>query len=103
MTAVPNGREVLAALEQAKFDVVLMDMQMPLMDGFECAAEIRRREQNAGGRVPIVAIAARAANGDTERYESAGIDEYVTRPLRPRELFYAIELSLIGRVPSGVS
>ncbi len=103
VTAVPNGREVLAALEQAKFDVVLMDMQMPLMDGFECAAEIRRREQNAGGRVPIVAIAARAANGDTERYESAGIDEYVTRPLRPRELFYAIELSLIGRVPSGVS
>jgi signal transduction histidine kinase/ActR/RegA family two-component response regulator len=100
VTVVPNGREVLSVLEQADFDVVLMDIEMPLMDGFECAAGIRRREQNAGGHLPIVAITAHAANGDKERCERAGIDEYVTKPLHPRELFHAIELALIGQVQS---
>ncbi len=103
VTVVPNGREALAALGRETFDLVLMDIQMPLMDGFECAAEIRRREQSAGGHIPIVAITAYAANGDSERCERAGIDEYVTKPLHPRELFRAIELSLTVRVPSRVS
>jgi signal transduction histidine kinase/CheY-like chemotaxis protein len=103
VTTVPNGREVLATLAREEFDLVLMDIQMPLMDGFECAAEIRQREQNTGRHLPIVAITAYAANGDSERCERAGIDEYVTKPLRPRELFHAIELSLTGRVPSPAS
>jgi len=103
VTAVLNGCEVLAALDRAEFDVVLMDIQMPLMDGFECAAQIRVREKTVGGHVPIVAITARAADGDSERCERAGIDEYVAKPLHPRELFHAIELALIGRVPSRTS
>ena len=103
VTAVPNGREALAALGREEFDLVLMDIQMPVMDGFECAAEIRQRERNAGGHLPIVAITAYAANGDSERCERAGIDEYVTKPLRPRELFHAVNLSLTGRVPSRAS
>jgi signal transduction histidine kinase/ActR/RegA family two-component response regulator len=103
VTAVPNGREALAALGREEFDLVLMDIQMPVMDGFECAAEIRQRERKAGGHVPIVAITAFAANGDSERCERAGIDEYVTKPLRPRELFHAINQSLTGRIPSHAS
>jgi CheY-like chemotaxis protein len=82
---------------------MLMDIQMPLMDGFECAAEIRRREEKIGAHIPIVAITAHAANGDGDRCERSRIDEYVTKPLRPRELFHAIELSLIGRVHSSTS
>ena len=100
---VQNGREALAALECAEFDLVLMDIQMPLMDGFACAAEIRRREGASGAHLPIVAITAHAAEGDGERCAQAGVDEYVTKPLRPRQLFDAIQLSLSARLPSRVS
>ncbi len=103
VTVVANGHEVLAALDRENFDLVLMDIEMPLMDGFECAAEIRRRDESAGGRIPIVAISARSANGDSERCDRADIDEYVTKPLRPRELFHAMEMSLAARNPSRVS
>ncbi len=103
VAVVLNGREALAALERAEFDLVLLDVQMPLMDGFECAAEIRRREQASGGHLPIVAITAHAAHGDGERCAEAGVDEYVTKPLRPRELFLAIESSISARSHSRVS
>jgi CheY-like chemotaxis protein len=71
------------------------------MDGLECVAEIRRREEKSSAHIPIVALTAHAANGD--RCERSRIDEYFTKPLRPRELFHAIELSLIGRVLSSTS
>jgi signal transduction histidine kinase/ActR/RegA family two-component response regulator len=100
---VQNGREALAALESAEFDLVLMDIQMPLMDGFACTAEIRRKERTSGDHLPIVAITAHASSGDGERCAQAGVDEYVTKPLRPRELFQAIQLSLSARMPSRVS
>ena len=100
---VENGREALAALDSAAFDLVLMDIQMPLMDGFACAAEIRRRERTSGDHLPIVAITAHSAEGDGERCAQAGVDEYVTKPLRPRQLFDAIQLSLAARMPSRVS
>ena len=100
---VYNGREVLAALESAQFDLVLMDIQMPVMDGFACATEIRRRENATGDHLPIVAITAHAASGDGERCAQAGVDEYVTKPLRPRELFQAIQSSLSARLQSRVS
>jgi CheY-like chemotaxis protein len=100
---VYNGREVLAALESAQFDLVLMDIQMPVMDGFACATEIRRRESATGDHLPIVAITAHAASGDGERCAQAGVDEYVTKPLRPRQLFQAIQSSLDARLQSRVS
>jgi CheY-like chemotaxis protein len=97
VTTVENGREVLAILERGDFDVLLMDIQMPLMDGLECAAEIRSRERKSGGRIAIVAITGHTANGYDTRYSQCGMDEFVLKPLRPKELFHAIDLSLSAR------
>jgi len=97
VTTVMNGREVLALLARDEFDVVLMDIQMPVMDGLQCAVEIRSREQKTGGRIPIVAITGHTANGYERRYSQCGMDEYVVKPLRPRELFHAIDVSLTSR------
>ena len=97
VTTVENGREVLAILERGDFDVVLMDIQMPLMDGLECASEIRSRERKNGRRIAIVAITGHTANGYEARYSQCGMDEFVLKPLRPKELFHAIDLSLSAR------
>ena len=94
VTAVMNGREVLALLDRDEFDVVLMDIQMPLMDGLQCAVEIRSRERKTGGRIPIVAITGHTGNGYERRYSQCGMDEYIVKPLRPKELFHAIDVSL---------
>ncbi|MBY0525277.1 MAG: PAS domain S-box protein [Gemmataceae bacterium] len=77
---VSNGREALTVLEQEPFDVVLMDVQMPEMDGLEAAAEIRRRE-GGGRRLPIIALTAMAVQGDQEKCRQAGMDSYVTKPI----------------------
>ena len=76
-----NGREVLAALEGSRFDLILMDVQMPGMDGFEATAAIRKAERVTGSHVPIVAITAHAMQGDRERCLEAGMDEYLTKPI----------------------
>ena len=94
VTAVMNGREVLERLDRNEFDVVLMDIQMPLMDGLQCAVEIRSRERKTGGRIPIVAITGHTGNGYERRYSQCGMDEYIVKPLRPKELFHAIDVSL---------
>jgi PAS domain S-box-containing protein len=85
-----NGREAVAAWEQEAFDVVLMDVQMPEMDGFEATAAIRAREQAAGRHTPIVAVTAHAMKGDRERCLAAGMDTYVTKPIRTEELWRTI-------------
>jgi signal transduction histidine kinase/DNA-binding response OmpR family regulator len=85
-----NGREAVEALEHGVFDVVLMDLQMPEMDGLEATALIRARERQRGGRIPIVALTADAMSSDRDRCLRAGMDGYVTKPLRPEELFGAI-------------
>jgi PAS domain S-box-containing protein len=85
-----NGREALAALESASFDVVLMDVQMPEMDGFEATAVLRQREAGTGRHQPIVALTAHAMKGDRERCLAAGMDGYVSKPLQPGELLQAI-------------
>jgi two-component system sensor histidine kinase/response regulator len=86
-----NGKEAIDALERQNFDVVLMDVQMPDMDGFEATLAIRAREQETGRHVPIVAMTAHAMKGDRERCLEAGMDGYVAKPLQPTELFAAIE------------
>jgi signal transduction histidine kinase/CheY-like chemotaxis protein/HPt (histidine-containing phosphotransfer) domain-containing protein len=85
-----NGREAFAAFERESVDIVLMDVQMPEMDGFAATAAIREREKAIGTHVPIVALTAHAMKGDRERCLAAGMDAYVTKPLRVDALFEAI-------------
>jgi signal transduction histidine kinase/ActR/RegA family two-component response regulator len=86
-----NGLEVLAALERESFDVILMDVQMPEMDGFQTTAAIREREKQTGRHVPIIAITGFAMKGDRERCLEAGMDGYLCKPIRSKELFEAVE------------
>ncbi|MBS0209592.1 MAG: response regulator [Planctomycetes bacterium] len=88
---VNNGELALEALARDQFDVVLMDVQMPGMDGLTAAAEIRRREQGTGRHVPIIALTAHALAEDRQRCLDAGMDGYVSKPVRPKELFDAVE------------
>jgi CheY-like chemotaxis protein/HPt (histidine-containing phosphotransfer) domain-containing protein len=96
-----DGVEALAALEDDTFDVVLMDMQMPEMDGFEAVAEIRKREKvnPRRERVPIIALTAHAMKGDREKCLSAGMDQYVSKPIHAETLFRAMEQV----VPAGLT
>jgi two-component system sensor histidine kinase/response regulator len=89
-----NGREVLSALEAENFDVILMDVQMPEMDGFEATSMIRQCEQGTGRHQPIVAMTAHAMKGDRERCLEAGMDGYVSKPIEPAHLWQAIDAAL---------
>jgi CheY-like chemotaxis protein len=92
VVVVGNGREALDALDDGPpFDAVLMDVQMPEMDGFAATAAIRAREVDTGAHTPIIAMTAHALKGDRERCLAAGMDGYVTKPLRPQELFEVLE------------
>jgi PAS domain S-box-containing protein len=85
-----NGQEALEALERETFDLVLMDVQMPVMDGFQASAAIRAKEQETGRHLPIVAMTAHAMKGDRERCFEAGMDGYVSKPIEADALFTAI-------------
>jgi two-component system, sensor histidine kinase and response regulator len=85
-----TGKEALAALDWQTFDLILMDVQMPEMDGFEATVAIRAREQTTGRHVPIVAMTAHAMQGDRERCLEAGMDGYVAKPIQAKELLRAI-------------
>ncbi len=96
ITVVGNGAEAVAALERGTFDLVLMDVQMPEMDGLQATRLIREREQGTGRHVPVLAMTAYAMKGDREKCLEAGMDGYVTKPVRARELFEAIAAA-VGR------
>jgi signal transduction histidine kinase/DNA-binding response OmpR family regulator/HPt (histidine-containing phosphotransfer) domain-containing protein len=91
VTLAVNGQEALAALERQPFDLILMDVQMPIMDGFAATAAIRERETGTERHMPIIAMTAHAMAGDRERCFKAGMDAYVAKPFRPHELFRAVE------------
>ncbi|MGZ3502639.1 MAG: response regulator [Gemmatimonadaceae bacterium] len=98
IVSVVNGREAIAAVAKNVFDIVLMDVQMPEMDGLEATAAIRTMEAATGAHVPIIALTAHAMKGDREICIAAGMDEYLSKPINPKQLFALIEL-LTGATP----
>jgi CheY-like chemotaxis protein len=83
---VANGREALSALQEERYDLVLMDVQMPEMDGMEATTIIRDKEKLSGVHQVVIALTAHAMKGDQERCLAAGMDAYLTKPIRPQEL-----------------
>jgi PAS domain S-box-containing protein len=86
VTVAGNGEEALRALDKQAFDLVLMDVQMPEMDGLQATAAIRKGEMKSGKHIPIVAMTAHAMVGDKERCLEAGMDDYIAKPIRPEQL-----------------
>jgi two-component system sensor histidine kinase/response regulator len=91
VTVVGDGRAAVEAIAEGRFDVVLMDVQMPEMDGFEATAAIRARETTTGGHQRIIAMTANAMTGDRDRCLRAGMDGYVSKPLDGRLLCAVVE------------
>jgi CheY-like chemotaxis protein len=81
-----NGKQALSELEKTPFDLVLMDVQMPEMDGIEATEKLREREKSTGKHQPVVAMTALVMKGDRERCMDAGMDGYLSKPIRPQEL-----------------
>jgi CheY-like chemotaxis protein len=86
-----NGREALEALEKREIDMILMDLQMPEMDGVEATAAIRLKEKTTGNHIPIVAMTAHAMKSDEARCLAAGMDGYISKPIRARDLLHLVE------------
>ena len=97
VTVAADGKEAIAALAEGEFDVVLMDVEMPEMDGLEATAVIRVKERQTGNHVPIIAMTAHAMKGDRQRCLEAGMDGYVSKPIRARQLFDALRSVLDDR------
>ena len=85
-----NGQEAIYLAEQNRYDVILMDVQMPEMDGLEATAAIRKRE-DGGQRMPIIAMTAHSMKGDRERCLAAGMDAYISKPIKREELIETVE------------
>jgi two-component system, sensor histidine kinase and response regulator len=93
-----TGLEALLALEKESFDLVLMDVQMPEMDGLEATAAIREKEKGTGRRQAVVALTAHAMKGDREKCLAVGMDGYLTKPIRPQELDQLLEIYVARRM-----
>jgi two-component system sensor histidine kinase/response regulator len=107
VTVVGNGREALSAVKSGRFDLVAMDVQMPEMDGLNATAAIRNLEDKTCAEIPIVAMTAHAMKGDRERCLAAGMDDYVSKPIRAAELSRAISevtsQRKTGKVPVSIA
>jgi CheY-like chemotaxis protein len=100
VTIASNGREALTALEMKSFDLVLMDVQMPIMDGLEATALLREKEKKTGRHQQVIAMTALVMKGDRERCIAAGMDGYLTKPIRTKELDYVLEKHAVNSSPS---
>jgi two-component system, sensor histidine kinase and response regulator len=94
VVVAPDGAQALDILAKESFDLVLMDAQMPVMDGFEATAAIRRLEEATRVHIPIIAMTAHAMVGDRQRCLQAGMDGYIAKPVHAHELFETIETVL---------
>src|SRR5262249_33494793 len=92
-----DGREALARAERAAFDVFLLDVHMPELDGFQVVQALRERERSAGGHLPVIALTARARDGDRRRCLAAGMDDYLSKPIRAADLFATIDRVVASR------
>ena len=93
-----TGLEALQALEKESFDLVLMDVQMPEMDGLEATTAIREKEKSSGLHQPVVALTAHAMKGDREKCMAGGMDGYLSKPIRPQELDQVLDIYVARRL-----
>jgi CheY-like chemotaxis protein len=91
VTVADNGREAVELFKRQEFDVVLMDVQMPILDGYQATAAIREIEKQSSKSTPIIAMTAHAMRGDREKCLEAGMDAYIAKPLDAKQLFDLIE------------
>ena len=98
-----DGREALRLTEEEKFDVLLLDIHMPELDGFQVALKIRERERKTGGRLPIVALTARSRQEDRERCLAVGMDDFLAKPIQAADLWSSIERAVLARKPTADS
>ena len=96
VTIANNGQELMTILEKETADMVFMDVQMPVLDGFEATVAIRAKERTTGTHIPIVAMTAHAMKGDSDRCLAAGMDGYISKPVQPKELYDAIDGMISG-------
>jgi two-component system sensor histidine kinase/response regulator len=95
-----DGRQALALAGEGAFDLLLLDVHMPELDGFQVAQAIRERERRTGGHLPIIALTARARQEDRERCLAAGMDDFLTKPIRVADLWTAMDRVVAGRLPA---
>src|SRR5262249_28682300 len=98
---VTNGREALSLAEEGVFNLLLLDVHMPELDGFGVVGAIREREQATGGHLPVIALTARSRKEDRERCLAAGMDDFLTKPVAAAALFAAIDRLVSGHEVSG--
>jgi len=103
VTVAGNGREALEALEKDTFDLVFMDVQMPVMDGFQATSTIREREKSIGGHQIVIAVTAHAMKGDRDQCLAGGMDYYLSKPIRPQELDDVLDKYLVLRAKSVIA